>query len=78
MADEEGIVIDILNNEIDLDNPCWNCTECGRSNWRGGPSQIYSIKEEYKNGKECSFCDNKRFILSSAGEAIMKLIKRHG
>lgn len=73
--ENEEIIIKVLNNEVGLDYPCWKCTDYGKPSYPKGPRQIYSINEGHE---KCSRCDNKRFVLTDAGEAIMALVQRHG
>lgn len=66
MADE--ITMDILNNKINLDRECW-CCEGGRK----------EVSDNYKNSNgDCEWCDGTGYILTSVGEAILKLMLRHG
>ena len=78
--EKEQIQIEILNNKVDLDYPCWQCVEsydasgyCGPD----GPQRISGFKEGHENGEPCEYCDGKRFQLTDEGEAIMNLVRRH-
>ena len=73
---EGQIQLDILNNTIDLDQPCWVCTN-SRRGYGNDAYEVYSLKDDYKNGEECDTCNNIRFVPTDEGEAIMALIKRH-
>lgn len=77
--DNEQVVIDILNNQVALDSPCYHCTDV--NTYRGyddnSPLTHCGPIDHAAEFKDCEWCDNKRFILTDAGEGIMDLIKRH-
>lgn len=76
---EPQIQIEILNNKIDLDYPCWNCVEHTSGHGYGyeEPQEICGYKKGYENGEHCARCNNTRFELSEEGQAIIDLVKRH-
>jgi len=67
MAD--SITMAILNNEVSLDIPCWNCH---------GEEKKTAKNEDYPwEDGVCSICKGKGYELTNAGEAIIALIHRH-
>ena len=67
MSDE--IVMKILNNDVALDGGCWSCRD------------QYGHKKEKPEMVDdegvCSVCKGVGYQLTSAGEAILSLVKRH-
>lgn len=75
--EKESIQIKILNNAVSLDRPCWKCTRTDAIWASEGALRITELEEEFENGEHCSVCNNRRFTLTDAGEAVMNLVKRH-
>ena len=74
--DKEQIRITLLNNKIELDCLCYNCTE-HFSFWNDQPATV-TLTEEFKSGvKHCDICDNVRFIPTEEGLAILHLMRRY-
>ncbi len=64
---KEPIVLRIMNNDVMLDEECWVCeggSKDPQPNWRG------------ENGV-CENCKGSGFELTSNGEKILELLKRH-
>jgi hypothetical protein len=60
-----------LVNPLKLDKLCWNC--------RGEVNKTSDSKEfPYNRNGYCMICDGKGVIPTESGEAILRLIKRHG
>lgn len=74
---EDQIQINILNNTIDLDDVCYECSESWKDPYYDEPLHVSDFKPGYENGEKCDTCNGKRFTLTKAGEAIMALVKRH-
>ncbi len=72
--EKEQIQIKLLNNTIDLDQLC-GCVESSRGYYRDEPDTVCKIK---KGQEDCDYCEGRRFTLTSEGQAIMNLIRRHG
>lgn len=73
------IQIEVLNNNIDLDHPCYTCVESssGHNYYGSEPLETIGWKKGYENGEHCKRCNNTRFELTEEGLAIMDLVKRH-
>jgi len=67
---DDRISIIVLNNASDLDKPCWNCS--------GGQADPKKNSPFWTDEGVCEICDGVGYELTDAGEAILKLIKRHG
>lgn len=77
---ERQVQINILNNTINLDEPCWQCGETRTFVGYGGapePDVVIGLVKGYDKGEHCSNCDNNRFTLTSAGYSIVELMERH-
>jgi len=73
------VQIEVLNNTIDLDHPCYQCVESsdGHNYYGTEPRETTGWKKGYENGEHCKMCNNTRFVLTEEGQAIMDLVKRH-
>ena len=62
----EEIYINILNNEIQLDERCWNCGK--------GKAQDKTFTD--KNGV-CEICNGTKFVPTMTGDALLRFLRRH-
>ena len=68
---DDRISIVVLNNEVDLDRLCWNCSGHGKDKAPVKNSPFWT------DDGECEICDGIGYELTDTGRAILKFLKRH-